>query len=149
MTLQMECFGHKVHKRGFVAQEEWELLHVKQRLSSILAKQAKHLLWSCVVLVINTMSAWTLEFHGSYACVLHALYYWPVNKCFIVDRLAPRQSTQWKWRFVNRHVIYTVLTNRQTEKLNFDTKYITIPVIRNYIKQHGTVKIWLNLSVSL
>jgi hypothetical protein len=61
---------------------------------------------------------WTLELHGWHACVLHPFYYWPVNKCFILDRLlnmtfcGPAHDT--------------VLTNRQTEKLNFDINYITI-----------------------
>jgi hypothetical protein len=65
---------------------------------------------------------WTLELHGWHACVLHLFYYWPVNKCFIADRL-PNMTFCGPARD-------TVLTNRQTEKLNFDTNYITTKFTR-------------------
>jgi hypothetical protein len=57
----------------------------------------------------NTIE-WTLELHGWHECVLHPFYYWPVNKFLIADRL-PNMTFCEPARD-------TVLTNRQTEKLN-------------------------------
>jgi hypothetical protein len=61
---------------------------------------------------------WTLELHGSHACVLHPFYYWPVNKCLIADRLPNMTFCHFCGPARD-----TVLTNWQTEKFNFDTNY--------------------------
>jgi hypothetical protein len=69
----------------------------------------------------NKINFGTSRFIG--ACALHPFYYWPVNNRFIVERLHPPPPTP-KYA-VNMTFCGTardtVLTNRQTEKLNFDT----------------------------
>jgi hypothetical protein len=78
-----------------------------------------------------------LEVHGWHACVLHPFYYWPVNKCLIADRLPSMTFCGPAYD--------TVLTNRQTKKLNFDTNYRT-KEIKNCI--YFWI-VWVNCSLLL
>jgi hypothetical protein len=59
--------------------------------------------------------------------LLHPFYYWPVNKCFNCGPVASSAKYAVNMMFCGP-VRDTVLTKRQTEKLNFDTNYTTIIV---------------------
>jgi hypothetical protein len=82
-------------------------------------------------------------------------HYWPVNNCFIIDWLPPRQSMQWTWRFVDRHVIRFWPIGKQenwTLSLNFLIKidqisFIYFKLLKNVLikkfhKPFISVRVW-------
>ena len=81
----------------------------------------------------------TFELHGWCACALHPFYCWPFNKCFVIDQLPCCQCNGLNTTFC-RPASDTLLSNHDTEKLNFDTNYMTMVIAcESYRWQQGSL----------